>query len=133
MKSVENNFVLTDVCGIPKQQWCEEHRKAYAFCEYILGANLINRNGFISFVLNKIYPHFIAEEKVSFPCAVRKYPKSKGATMELLQEHKNFRRLVNTIINSRDEDTVIYCINLFCEKLKSHIKKEENYFKVFCV
>lgn len=129
----QNNFVLTDCCTIPEKKWCKEHKEAYDFCNRVLYSGAISVNQFISFVRKDIYPHFKEEETISFPNVLKKYPEAKNSTTQLLNEHVIFRRYMRNIINSNDYDFVLDNVIAFCEMLKKHIKKEENYFAKFCI
>lgn len=125
--------MLSDNCTIPKSKWCKEHKEAYDFCDYVLHSGKVSANQFVSYVKKHIYPHFKEEENISFPYVLKKYPEAQGSTIQLLNEHILFRKYMKNIISSNDYNFILNNVIAFCERLKSHIKKEENYFSKYCV
>jgi len=129
----QNSTKLSDNCLIPKSKWCKEHREAYDFCNHVLYSGKVSANQFVSYIKKHIYPHFKEEENISFPYVLKKYPEAKDSTIQLLNEHVLFRKYMRNIMNSSDYDFILINVIAFCERLKSHIKKEENYFSKYCI
>lgn len=69
---------------------------------------------------SELKPHFEDEEKNLFPFLNKQGKESE--VKELLDEHREFESLIEEISSENNAEKIKY----FCEKLKQHIKKEED-------